>query len=310
MPGERSEFRRMAEAIATASGTPAMLPVIEKEVLHYHILSAMREAGHLDRVVFQGGTSLRLCYGSPRYSEDLDFVGGASFSSSDMQGLGDTLVRALSAVDPEIDVRVREPDNDRSTVSRWRVRIRVAGQRRDLPSQIIKLEIAAIPSYEPTAGLVNVNYPQLAGLFDQIPVRVESMTEILADKMVSYVCSSHPRYRDLWDMNWLLARGADTGAAWDMARRKAADYNELDEWGDVDAKAAAIAGIMTGGGFADEMRRFIEPDTYRRTVDDPLWAAAASHAVERLFVEGAGPSVDPGSVSGLDVERGLPPARR
>lgn len=85
MSGERSEFRRMAESIASTSGTPAMLPVIEKEVLHYHILSAMRESGYLDRVVFQGGTSLRLCHGSPRYSEDLDFVGGDAFTGSDMR---------------------------------------------------------------------------------------------------------------------------------------------------------------------------------------------------------------------------------
>lgn len=283
MSGERSEFRRMAEAIASAAGVPAMLPVIEKEVLHYHILSAMREAGYLDRVVFQGGTSLRLCYGSSRYSEDLDFVGGREFAGSDMHGLGDVLVQALSSVDPDIEVKVREPADDGSAVSRWRIRIRVAGQRRDLPSQVIKLEVASVPSYEPVAGLVNVNYPQLSGLFDQIPVRVESLTEIMADKMVSYVCSSHPRYRDLWDINWLLSRNVDRAAAWAMAIRKASDYNESEEWSAFPDKASAVGTIMESDEFSDEMRRFVEPRVYERTVGDDIWRQATTRAVKSVF---------------------------
>ena len=283
MSGERSEFRRMAESIASTSGTPAMRPVIEKEVLHYHILSAMRESGYLDRVVFQGGTSLRLCHGSPRYSEDLDFVGGDAFTGSDMRGLGDILVRALSSVDPDIEVRVREPDDDGSMVSRWRIRIRVAGQRRDLPSQVIKLEVAAVPSYEPVAGLVNVNYPQLSGLFDQIPVMVESLDEILADKMVSYVCSDHPRYRDLWDMNWLLAKGVDGNAVWDMANRKAIDYSESAEWGELQDKAASIGTVMKSDEFSNEMRRFLEPRAYELTLGNNVWRKAAAQTVESFF---------------------------
>ena len=47
-----------------------------KEAIHLHLLSALSEAGVLRHVVFQGGTALRLCYGSERYSEDLDFVCG------------------------------------------------------------------------------------------------------------------------------------------------------------------------------------------------------------------------------------------
>ncbi len=53
-----------------------MGPVIRKELLHYDILFCLGRSGMLDNLVFQGGTSLRLCYGSRRYSEDLDFVGG------------------------------------------------------------------------------------------------------------------------------------------------------------------------------------------------------------------------------------------
>lgn len=53
-------------------GAKDMRPVIEKELLHYDILYALDEAWVLDNLVFQGGTSLRLCRESNRYSEYLD----------------------------------------------------------------------------------------------------------------------------------------------------------------------------------------------------------------------------------------------
>ena len=49
-------------------------------MLHYGILEFMQKAKYLQHVVFMGGTSLRLCHGSKRYSEDLDFSGGKDFN--------------------------------------------------------------------------------------------------------------------------------------------------------------------------------------------------------------------------------------
>ena len=63
-----------------------------KEALHLHLLSALSEAGVLERVVFQGDTALRLCYGGERYSEDLDFVcgkAGAYVKDVEFDGLVD-----------------------------------------------------------------------------------------------------------------------------------------------------------------------------------------------------------------------------
>lgn len=61
-----------------------MRPVIEKELLHYDILFSVDNAGLLDHLTFQGGTSLRLSYGSPRFSEDLYFAGGIDFKTQDL----------------------------------------------------------------------------------------------------------------------------------------------------------------------------------------------------------------------------------
>ena len=62
-------------------GQMHMRPVIEKELLHYDILFALDKEKLLDKLIFQGGTSLRLCYGAIRFSEDLDFVGGRNFTT-------------------------------------------------------------------------------------------------------------------------------------------------------------------------------------------------------------------------------------
>ena len=52
--------------------------------IHPRVNVTLEQAGLLDSLVFQGGTSLRLCYGGNRFSEDLDFAGGYDFSSSQL----------------------------------------------------------------------------------------------------------------------------------------------------------------------------------------------------------------------------------
>jgi predicted nucleotidyltransferase component of viral defense system len=73
------QFDELVAMAINQGGAAAQRPVIEKELLHFDILFCLDEAGLLDRLTFQGGTALRLCYGSNRLSEDLDFAGGEDF---------------------------------------------------------------------------------------------------------------------------------------------------------------------------------------------------------------------------------------
>lgn len=194
------DYKAVAAGIARSEGMGALLPVVEKELLHYRILSAMQDGGFFGPIVFQGGTSLRLCHGSPRYSEDLDFAGGTGFGVDDLRGLGECVRSSLAGMSPDVQVKVREPVRDEGLVRRWRISIRTAAQRRDLPSQSIKLEVASVPAHEPQTRPVRVNYPSVSAIAGDIILAVESPTEILADKLLSFACSSHIRRRDLWDM--------------------------------------------------------------------------------------------------------------
>ena len=51
------DYKAVAAGIARSEGMGALLPVVEKELLHYRILSAMQDGGFFGPIVFQGGTT-------------------------------------------------------------------------------------------------------------------------------------------------------------------------------------------------------------------------------------------------------------
>jgi hypothetical protein len=50
-----------------------MRDLIKQEQFELEVLDRLQSGRFLDRLVFGGGTMLRLCYGLDRYSVDLDF---------------------------------------------------------------------------------------------------------------------------------------------------------------------------------------------------------------------------------------------
>ena len=83
----KEDFNALVELAMRTEGLSAMRPVVEKELLHYDIFHALDSEGLLKNIVFQGGTALRLCRGSARFSEDLDFAGGREFNSAKLSQL-------------------------------------------------------------------------------------------------------------------------------------------------------------------------------------------------------------------------------
>ena len=97
-------------------------PVVEKELLHYEILRALDEAAVLDKLVFQGGTSLRLCHGAPRYSEDLDFAGATPGVAA-----RDTSRQGFCCTDDPILTPRTDSENNRGTAFSRLPRLRESG---------------------------------------------------------------------------------------------------------------------------------------------------------------------------------------
>lgn len=248
-----------------------MQPVIEKELLHYDILFALKEHGFLNHLTFQGGTALRLCYGSNRLSEDLDFAGGFDFKASMVADIKSCLEKYIGAR-YELDVSVKDPKSLKQevrqgciTVDRWQIVITTSPERRDLPKQKIKLEVANIPSYTKNPVLLRSNHDFLPDGYSSILVLTESINEIYADKLLSLpATTSHVRYRDIWDLSWLSQRGATTDM--DLLKKKIEDYQLNDYEERVSDLILKLPAIMQGSGLKNEMKRFLPSNVYQRTM--------------------------------------------
>ena len=255
------------------------LPAIEKELLHFEILHAMHDAGHLRKLTFKGGTCLRLCHGGQRLSEDLDFSGGANFQPGFLRNIEDVLRTRIGQA-YGLEVTVAPPklaDGQGRPASRWVARVvtRPASKRALLGVQRIKIEIDGNDP-QPDVAPLPVRHPHgtLVGDSPPFPVWATSMADICSDKMIAYPMSvlkrSNPRHRDAWDMTWLASRLADTPSLAGRAASKASAWglgSELQEALRITAERSAD--LIESEGFRATMCRFLPLELAQRTLDDP-----------------------------------------
>ncbi|CAI0715644.1 nucleotidyl transferase AbiEii/AbiGii toxin family protein [Serratia entomophila] len=269
------DFNQLVDEIITSGNLTSVRPVVEKELLHYDILFALSNAGLLKRLVFQGGTSLRLCYGSNRFSEDLDFAGGRHFCSADMKEIK-ACIESYVGSRYGLEVAVKEPAELRQeryyaevTVDKWQMSVTTFPERKELPRQRIKIEIANIPAYTHDPRMLMRNYSQLPDGYSDLIVQVETLNEIMADKLVSLPATTNRiRYRDVWDLVWLKQQNAEVDPV--LVANKLSDYglnNKFEER--LQVRIDTLNAVITSREFNAEMRRFLPVDVYERTIGQP-----------------------------------------
>ena len=279
------DFRALAERAARES---QLLPVVEKELLHYEILTALATNGYLRDLTFQGGTALRLCYGSDRYSEDLDFTGGTSFDEACLVSMGDAIrdsIRSRYAVD--VVVKNPKPGDANAGVSvrTWQVQVITAPGRSDIPQQRIKLEIAAVPSHTRAIRAIQVNYTEVAATHADTLLAVETLDEITADKAVSVCAAKVLRYRDLWDLRWLSTQGRrDHALVAELVAKKVADYGISEYPAKVAAFVDRLPSVVESAQFLDQMRRFVPRQVLARTLDRSEFREHLAATVSELLI--------------------------
>ncbi|MDC9613262.1 nucleotidyl transferase AbiEii/AbiGii toxin family protein [Xenorhabdus khoisanae] len=268
---EQADFNIVVDEIVSQDGLSNIRPVVEKELLHYDILYCLAKDGLLKSLTFQGGTSLRLCYGSNRFSEDLDFAGGRGFCSTDLSRIKESVEKYLGGR-YGLEVSVKEPSELRKEpkyadvkVDKWQISVTTAPERRDLPKQRIKIEIANIPAYTKNPRALTRNYAVLPDGYSDTIVSVEELTEIMADKLLSFpATTSHIRHRDMWDLVWLKQQNVEPDI--DLIKRKLSDYHLTDFADQLQARLDSIGAIIESGTFQEEMKRFIPAPVYSRTI--------------------------------------------
>ncbi|MBP6104228.1 MAG: nucleotidyl transferase AbiEii/AbiGii toxin family protein [Gammaproteobacteria bacterium] len=271
MNNQQNSFTILVEKAMQQQGRAHMRPVIEKELLHYDILFALDQEGLLDKLTFQGGTALRLCYGAPRFSEDLDFVGGYDFKKEDLESLK-ACIEAYLKKRYDLAVSVKEPkvleetlDERGIKINKWQIRIVTHPERPDFHKQMIKIEIANIPAYTREPRPLQANYDFLLDGYSDTLVMVETLDEIFADKLISLVnCQVYVRHRDIWDLHWLKKHGASLRLA--LIQKKILDYKITDYLHKVENFRQRSKAIIHGEAFKLQMSRFLPEDVQVRTL--------------------------------------------
>lgn len=269
MSSKASGLKSAIDAFIRRRGIDAgMEQNLTKEAIHLHLLSALSEAGLFHHVVIQGGTALRLCYGGERYSEDLDFVcgkAGAYLDGVEFDALVDkgleTTKRTLTR-DFDIDAaqvtlkRPAQPElvkGSNVNVATWQIIVPI-NPTPNTPKSRIKIEFANVPSYDSKPLAVSAA-PGLVQIQDVI-LNVETPNEILADKAVALTARTALKFRDVWDV-WFLINKLRAMPDRDMILRKFGDYGTSDVAGKATARLDELARDATAAAFYTEMKRFL-----------------------------------------------------
>ncbi|WP_282110951.1 nucleotidyl transferase AbiEii/AbiGii toxin family protein [Shewanella algicola] len=291
MQTDQQDFETLVNLAMQDGAVSHMRAVVEKELLHYDILFALEKGGFLDELVFQGGTSLRLCYGGNRFSEDLDFAGGIGFSSHKLAQMKE-YIELYVGNRYGLEVTVKEPKTLKEdpkyselNIDKWQIAIVTAPDRRSTPKQRIKLEVANIPAYTKEPLPLQANYDFLPDGYRDMLVLTETLDEVMADKLVSLPATQkYVRNRDIWDLAWLKQQGAVVRT--DLVAQKVADYKIAEAYNAMlMSMIERLPSLITGEEFMAEMKRFIPTDVFDRTLGQKKFITYLASSVVTMLKE-------------------------
>ena len=285
---DQENFAQLVNKAMQVENVSHMRSVIEKELLHYDILFALEKGGLLDKLTFQGGTSLRLCYGGNRFSEDLDFAGGKDFSSAMLADMKHCIEKYIGER-YGLEVTVKEPKDLKQdpkyselSIDKWQIAVVTSPERKDLPKQKIKVEVANIPAYTREPQPLQINFDFLPDGYSDTLILTESLDEVMADKIISLPATTrYVRHRDIWDLAWLQQQGATLNM--DLVKNKVSDY-KLEHFNKMlDNFLDRLPGIVSSEAFIAEMKRFLPTDVFDRTLAQDKFQVYLQNMLAKLF---------------------------
>lgn len=232
-----------------------------KEILHYDILQSLSQSDIANDIVFQGGTSLRLCYNNSRHSEDLDFVlrdGGVDFDRVLFKEFEKIFVDTMRAK-YNLEAELSYPKENENFVKKWTAKVFLPISNRKAK---INIEICDVPSYDNKVMNI-INHYSLKNS-DDLMIRTESLEEILADKILALGCRKYIKYRDIWDIKWLLDKNTPINLDW--INNKIFDYRASDFPIKLAQKLEELQENKEthNNGFINEMSRFVKPVLFEK----------------------------------------------
>ncbi len=163
---------------------------ILREYLQIVFLNSLFQNAKNDSLVFKGGTSLRLIYGSPRFSEDLDF--NTTVTKNKIVDLVNESVKMASKIIPDLYQKEVETIQGYSTKLYFRMK--------KLPMPLtVKLDFSF---REKTISTMQRTIPTQLPIQSYSLIKVMTEEEILAEKLRTIFQRS--KGRDIFDIWYLL----------------------------------------------------------------------------------------------------------
>jgi len=189
---------------------------IFQEEMQKAVLTALAIKGCFNNLVFQGGTALRLFYGNPRFSEDIDLVLKEGEKDYNLSSLLPQIEQFTHDTFPFLDLVELKTQKTEPDLQRF-----ILTTRSDVPDQNLRvhIELAFFPSYRNSPKILD--YPPI-----QPVVNVEESLEILADKVCALALRPYLKGRDLWDI-YYLNKERSIEIEWDLVQKKVQDYKVL-----------------------------------------------------------------------------------
>ncbi len=185
---------------------------IERDYVLAHLCADIGAIGD-PRLVFKGGTLLRLCYFEPyRYSADLDFSAIDGFSNAEATAI-------MTAATTACRERVELPTLEVSAGERETAWVTYVGPLASRPRSL-KLDISDTELVETHARIaLQARWPDLP---DGAAIEGYTLDEVGAEKL--RCIAERLQCRDLYDLHELLDGGhVDALEAWELYLRKAAN---------------------------------------------------------------------------------------
>ncbi len=177
-----------------------------RQALHVAVLDALVSSRRWEPgdLVFQGGTSLHLAHGSPRFSEDLDFLVNSSLqlnsiSASIKARLEGTAWLPAGAV---LDVKkAKDGRNPHAFIVSIGGQQIVGGVR--VKVELWQTSAQALATIKAVVAPVRLTRGRAAGMQAFVPTA--ALAEIYADKVFALVARRYLKPRDVFDLHWLSA---------------------------------------------------------------------------------------------------------
>jgi len=176
----------------------------------------------------------------------------------------------------------QDPGYEEIRIDKWQVSVTTVPEKRDMPKQRIKIEVANIPAYTRIPNTLKRNYDVLPDGYSDTLVLCETLDEIMCDKIISFVATTkYIRNCNIWDLPWLQQQNATYRP--ELVRQKILDYripnyNEL-----LAIRLASLEEIVGDGKFDAEMRRFLPQEAYDRTLGRPEFPGYLVHTLRSLL---------------------------